>query len=399
MTSSHAAHRVKIQGLLLDPPDGADPYVVSVYVDEDFELFYRNPKVRVKCTVPNCDTLLSAKQMRKSGHRFFAIRTGYCTHNEVPLQTQADDVSIDAAPPLGGGGLESDEHTWVKSRFFRICRTLGVESIIEDQATHADVYVPSIKLALEYQRWNTNFIGRTQARATAGAQTLWMFPAHSKGAARSKKLAAFNKQVYERGGLYLSVVDNRDRRHDLRPWEDSRLNKHARLYVSGSVAVYDKENGCLKAGQRSLAVFLGQVIDGTRTLTPADIRERSGRVRRKLVWLEQSDLVALEQTKASTKAETTAPASGVEEPKRRPATTHLAEVELEQLSADTAGEVGPDNRGVTTPTADSDPPIKRSDRSETAQEADLHPESGSASESASPWQSLWHRIRRMMLGR
>lgn len=291
---SHRVKRVKIQGALLDPPDGGPPRSVSVYVDEDWEVIYRSPQVHVKCLVPSCPTLLTAKQMSVSGRRFFAVRSGGCSHNQVDLPVGPRDTEKTPVPPAGGGGLESDEHVWFKGRFFAIARALGLEAVIEHQPTHADVFLTDSRIVLEYQRWNSDFVGRARARAIAGGTTIWLFPNPPTGTQRTQKNRAFSDQVFNHGGLFVSVLNKNSRKEQLRPWEDSRLNMNARLYVSGSVVRFDETHQSLQRTRLSLATFLDDVVTGRRVLTDAPVRSASGTISRRRVWALTRDLHRLE---------------------------------------------------------------------------------------------------------
>lgn len=271
---------------------------VSVYIDEDWAQIYKNPQVRVKCAKEGCETLLTAKRMSRSGLRFFAIRSGGCSHNEVAIPVSDNDIERDASSMTDGGGPESDEHRWMKGRFFKIARALDLDAIIEHAPTHADVHLTDARLALEYQRWDTAFTGRTRARSIAGARTIWCFPELDADATDAKS-RAFKVQVFQHGAVFVSVRNKDNQAERLFPWENATQNRSARLYVSGSIAKYDGQRNCLTWGRLSMATFLKEVTDGTRVLTLARITSRKGVATRQLVWVRSTDLDRVDRPTAS----------------------------------------------------------------------------------------------------
>ncbi|GAB3619547.1 hypothetical protein GCM10027417_08070 [Glutamicibacter endophyticus] len=272
----HRTQRVKIRGLIMDPPSGNGPIEVCVNYQADWELIYKNPRILVKCLVESCETLLTAKRMSKSGLRFFAARSGNCSHNLVEIQVEQGEVEQDAANLVGGGGPEGNEHLWMKGRLLKIAQSLGAKAVVEHTPTRADVFLPDHDIALEYQRWNTNFARRTRQRALVGAaNTIWMFPWQPPGPPRTQARKAFNTAVFKHGGIYVAVR-NKDNPGELqRPWEDSSLERTARLYASGSIVVFDPDLGALVRKSRSLAKVLNQIISGDRILAKTMVLRRS----------------------------------------------------------------------------------------------------------------------------
>lgn len=307
--SPHVRHKatfqmVKIQGVLLDDPSRR---VVSVYDEDDWHDIHRNPSVRVGCMMRGCPTLLTAKVIARTGTRFLATRSGGCTHFEVkPPVPEAS---------AGGGGAETKEHDWVKGRLARVAASVNLEAIIEDARTRADVYLPGPKIALEYQRVATDFDLRTRMRRAAGAsRTLWLIAQQPLTTGPKNQLQKmFDEQVFQRGGLYLSVVDVDDYRTTLRPWENpSALNCRACLRVSGSVAGLSPEGDVFTRRGDSCAQFLADVAEGVRVLERVPIRPaKGGGASMRLAWVRATELERYETERAARAARATAPAPEV----------------------------------------------------------------------------------------
>jgi len=298
--ASHRTQRVRIRGLVLDLPGTNGPVEVCVNHQADWELIYKNPAIRVKCIVESCDTLLMAKRMSRSELRFLAVRSGGCSHNLVEMRVERGEVEQDPSKLVGGGGPEGDEHLWMKGRLFKIAQTLGAAAVVEHSLTRADVFLPEHNLVLEYQRWNTDFLRRTAQRSSKGAaRTIWMFPWQPPNAPRTRALKAFNKEVFENGGIYVAVRNEDDRRELQKPWEDASQERTARLYASGSIAAFDPDRGTLIRGERSLATVLAQIINGDRVLAHAVVLTKSnGREARARVWALRDDLASAEAAQA-----------------------------------------------------------------------------------------------------
>lgn len=289
--ATHRTQRVKIRGLVMNLPGEDAPFEVCVNHQAHWELIYKNPAVRVKCLVQSCDTLLTAKRMSRSGLRFLAVRSGGCSHNLVEVQVKQSETEQDPSELVGGGGPEGVEHLWMKDRLYRIAKALGAEAVVEHSLTRADVFLPEHNLVLEYQRWNTDFLGRTAQRTSAGAaRTIWMFPWQPPGAPPSHVHKAFNKEVFQNGGIYVAVLNMGGSREVQRPWEDASQESTARLYASGSIAVFDPRRMALVRTRLSLATVLAQIISGDRVLDRAIVlNKRTGRVAQAWVWALSDD--------------------------------------------------------------------------------------------------------------
>jgi hypothetical protein len=285
----------KIQGRWMNPPsrgsEPSRPVIISLYDDEDFFAVHLRPSCAVVCPLDGCGTRLTAKTNNRT--RWFAARRGSisCDHNLVPL-----------SPPTSRGGLETDEHRWMKARIARVCIVNGYDAFIEHQPTHADVFLPDSKIAIEYQRWDTEFDKRNLERSHAGAETtLWFFPEFPRQGQKEADNALvdlFKSRVRLHGGIFITPAHSSKRQKGRlivqEPWrnpEDREMSRTTRLFVSGSIVTYDSTNKGLKhTGSYGLHHFLGEVVRGERTLQHADVRIQNHGVVRKLVWVLTSDL-------------------------------------------------------------------------------------------------------------
>lgn len=306
---------------MLDPPAGGLPVEVCVNHQSDWELIYKNSEIRVKCLVESCETLLTAKRMSKSGLRFLAVRSGGCSHNLVEIPLERGEVEQDPSHLVGGGGPEGDEHLWMKGQLFKIARGLGLEAVIEHAPTRADVFLPEHHLALEYQRWDTDFHSRTAQRSSAGAErTLWMFPWQPPNAPRNRQLTAFNDAVFKHGGIYVSVWTKDRGREPQRPWEDASQERNARLYASGSIVKFDPDLKALVRTPCSLKTVLGQIISGERVLAYAMVlKKKNGREASARVWVLRDDLAQSEAVQKERRPDATQTTGTASAPKPEPA--------------------------------------------------------------------------------
>lgn len=296
-TSDRRTKPVKVRGLLLNPPDGGGPRPVYVNDDDDWLTIYRHPNLLVTCLTPSCPTRLIAKQMSKTGLRFFAhMSKPGCDHHLTNLPLEPDDVEIDPVAPGTGGGPESAEHLWVKGRLFTIAtKYLHQAAVVEESMTRADVYLPDAGIVLEYQRWATDFEKRSQQRRDAGAtRTIWLLPTEES------HQSSFQEAVGREGAMYLAVLSKEDHKRTLRPWEHPEDNRLARLYVSGSVVRFNSEDGRLERHGRSLYRVLDEIISGERILTEAPVyTKKTKTTTRERVWVLTEDLARLRAARAS----------------------------------------------------------------------------------------------------
>lgn len=277
--------------------------------NDDFALVHRHPEREVRCLKPGCPVLLTAVRNQR-GTRFFRAKSGTsCDHFDVIIEDRGEPpttATSDAHPPPGGGGPETDEHIWFKIRFHRICRALGLSTIIEDPRTHADVFLPAAGLALEYQRWATDFADRTAARKALGVRTLWLVPQlHDK----SERAAALGDQVFQHGGVYVGAFDTRTWK-PVTPWAHPSENEHGRLFVWGTVASYHPSTRTFRTGRKSLATFLDEVASGRRELHTVwvDSETKSSKPRRRYVWVLTSEFMMYTKDRAPKRIASPAPA-------------------------------------------------------------------------------------------
>ncbi|MDZ5144011.1 hypothetical protein [Microbacterium testaceum] len=266
---------------------------MTVTDDQDFLTVHHKPEFDIRCPDTACGSRLTPKQNR-SGTRWLAARPGEvrCDHHLVSLQPPS------TAGRGGGGGEETPEHRWMKARIARVCAVMGFDAFVEHAPTHADVFVADPGLALEYQRWDTAFALRDNARRSAGAtQTIWFFPEPPRRKltkAESARARVFREQVFQRGGVFITAAHQDDAQRIQKPWErpgDAELNRSTRLYVSASVVVYDRQNGSLKyARALPFHKFIRDVARGDRTLQDVRVRLKDGSHVRRRVWVLASDL-------------------------------------------------------------------------------------------------------------
>jgi len=278
----------------MNPPDANGPVEVCVNNPADWELIYKNPDLHVKCPVESCDTLLTAKYIKLTGRRFFAVRPGSidCHHSQADRSIGRGDIKQEQPEPNRGGGPEGDEHQWIKKRLFSIAKKkLDSGAVLEHQPTKADIFLPNHNLAIEYQRWDTDFRTRTRQRESAGAaRTIWLFPSVLPERAPSTLHKTFDREVFQRGGLYVDVLNRNDTKERQRPWEDASQNHTAHLYVRGPIAKYDDDKKELVYTTLSMVTFLKQVISGERALKMAPVTNRHNHKRTRLVWILLNDL-------------------------------------------------------------------------------------------------------------
>lgn len=298
--SSHRTKLVKTRGLLLDARSNEPLGEVYVYDQEDWARIYKNKALRVQCLQPGCDTRLVAKQMKASGLRFFAAMAGACDHYDTAMPVTPGDVEVDpfAEHLHGGGGPEGLEHLWMKGRLYGVARSLGLVAVVEDSYTRADVLLPDQNVALEYQRWDTDFGGRTRQREHAGArQTIWLlpWPGHDRGEALRKK---FDDVVYNDGGIYIEALQHGSW-EKMEPWKHPEQEFGTFLYASGSIVrLNEHDERYVVRCTRSWKKVLEEILGGERILAHAPvIKVKKRTVQTRLVWVLRSDLQRVEEAR------------------------------------------------------------------------------------------------------
>lgn len=132
-----------------------------VYDDDDWAAMKALPAGSLTCPRPGCSTLFGKPIQNARGTRFLRDMPGSsCSHPPY------------ARLELGGGGPMSVEHLWLEGRVARVCEVAGEIAFTEDYATHADIYVPGPRLAIEVQPWSTDYQRRTRARQRMGARAM-----------------------------------------------------------------------------------------------------------------------------------------------------------------------------------------------------------------------------------
>jgi len=217
----------------------------------------RTHRTELVCPQLGCSVPIEPVDMQ--GTRFLRNKRGWkdaCDHWQ--------ETTTDAEP---GGGPMSPRHVWHRDRLVRICESLGMEAIPEHPPTHADVYIPITQYALEIQLRDTDFIGRIQARASRGANTLWLLPPDISGKAVEDALFRLPSA---RLNVYDARVPPRARgNHPFAPWNDSKqLNRHARLEVYATVYVACDEAPYLRRRKMDCRQFLREVLAGQRVWVP-----------------------------------------------------------------------------------------------------------------------------------
>lgn len=100
-----------------------------------------------------------------------------------------------------------------------LCDDLGYEAMQEH--AYADVWVKNTPpLAIEVQRWATNFAVRFAARQAMGANVLWLLPE----SASSKKAG---QDLFRHPAARLRVLRRGSRTEEAKPWEPGHSGRPA----------------------------------------------------------------------------------------------------------------------------------------------------------------------------
>ena len=226
---------------LRDEPPRLRP--LWVYDADDWAEMMALPSGSLVCPDPACRSPFQVPQENSQGTRFLKDRQGSkCAH-------------VFAQPEKGGGPV-SAEHRWVQARIAKICDALGYRAIPEHYPSYADVYLPDLDFAIEYQRWKTDVSKRDAARRSVGAKhVLWLFPPY----VNDKKSCGF---LFGSSCARIEVVDMHTRR-PVEPWKYPEQSRTARLYIYGTVARSVEGEG-LRTGRHDAMTFLGEVLSGDR---------------------------------------------------------------------------------------------------------------------------------------
>lgn len=231
------------------------------YVDDpdDLERIKDCAAGQLGCHVGDCAAVYKKPIENKTGTRYLAAMPGRgCEHGL-------------ARPDLGGGRM-SDEHLWIQHRLLKVLSMIVTEvfpdrpdePVLEHPASHADLYVVQTKLALEVQRWPTDFRERAAARQQDGGQVIWLVT--EKLAPRAWRAGVFTDVP----AVTIAYEDPHDRERLLTPWASRADHRAARLKVYGNVARLHR--GQLVTGREDAFMFLREVIEGERVWYPATSR-------------------------------------------------------------------------------------------------------------------------------
>lgn len=224
-----------------------------VHDDDDWATMRALPAGSLTCPSPGCSTLFGRPIQNARGTRFLRDMPGSsCGHDPY------------ARSDLGGGGLMSAEHLWLEGRVARVCEVAGQVAITEHYATHADVYVPGRQLAIEVQRWSTDYQRRTRARQRAGASVLWLLP-EDGGAPNARSTT---RALFELPAARLRVHRRGNRQELLQPWLHPDQRREARLTVFGTVGRLNRQTMKLESRMHDLAAFLDEIFSGRRHWYP-----------------------------------------------------------------------------------------------------------------------------------
>lgn len=194
------------------------------------------------CPKPGCRAELVPVE-RQTGTRFLRNRPGTSDCGHAFARGQ-------------GGGPPSPEHRWLQQRLVMLCDDLGYEAMQEH--AYADVWVRNTPpLAIEVQRWATNFAVRSAARQALGANVLWLLPE----SASSKKAG---QDLFRHPAARLRVLRRGSRTEEARPWEPGHSGRVV-LWVGATVMCPGQDSLTLvSAGNYDAREFLREVLSGER---------------------------------------------------------------------------------------------------------------------------------------
>jgi hypothetical protein len=256
--------------------------VYCVDDDADWEAIRELRGGQLICHRPDCNAPYKKPiEHKATGLRFLAAMPDLACRHGL------------ARPDLGGGPM-SEEHQWLQGRLYVILRPLlkkvfpssDIPPIIEHSETRADVYVAQAKLALEVQRWPTDFQERTEARQQDGGQVIWLVTEGYKDAAWKAGLMSRVPAVI------VAVEDPTDRSRRLFPWKNRQDHRVSRLRFYGTVA--QMKDGRLTTRSIFPHLFFHGVLSGERVWyppgTPGVVHANDGRPWRSGFWALRTEL-------------------------------------------------------------------------------------------------------------
>lgn len=192
----------------------------------------------------------------------------------------------------------------------RICEVLGYEAIPEHYETRADVWVPEARLAIEVQRWATDYRKRTQNLAGKGADVLWLMPEEGEQPYAPPTIDA----VYNLPSARLKVHARGDRDTLLAPWINDADQAKAVLSVFGTSARLARERDRLHTGYTDFKRFLHEILTDRRHWYPP--RTPNLPYAWKGAWILDDDLEHLRQQQQQRRPAPTPPIETPPEPER-----------------------------------------------------------------------------------
>ena len=190
------------------------------------------------------------------------------------------------------------DHVWLQKRLARVCeRKLGLETVIEDRSSYADVLVatPTGRWALEVQRVATDIAGRTAERLRRGVLPLWLLP---------ESAPVRSDELFRYPCARIRVVDVRNPRSlvAFEPWVDPELSRRAWLQIGGTAMTRRSGEPDLRYTWLDADVFLQEVFTGARTHRSVTLATWSSP---RTGWIRGDDLAEAEQESAAAVTHTT----------------------------------------------------------------------------------------------
>jgi hypothetical protein len=224
-----------------------------VYDPDDWEKIRALSRGMLTCPEPGCPVSFQKPRSNHKGTRWLArMAEANCSHAD--------------SRPASLGGQVSPQHRWLQARIVRICDVLNYRAEPEHKPTNSDIYLPTHRLSIEVQRWNTKFDDRTNARFDAGAhRVLWLLTEDAKGKRAERAL-------FRHPSARLRVHHMNDRNQILTPWDNPAEHPVARLLVYGTVAALNSDDMTLQNRRYDLMKFLKEIVDDERAWYPPGTR-------------------------------------------------------------------------------------------------------------------------------
>ncbi|SKC53936.1 hypothetical protein SAMN06295973_1795 [Plantibacter cousiniae] len=217
-------------------------YPLWVYDDDDWSKMKDLPVGDLTCPKPGCRAELVPVE-RKTGTRFLRNRPGTSDCGHAFARGQ-------------GGGPPSAEHRWFQQRLVMLCADLGYEAMQEH--AYADVWVQAKPpLAIEVQKWATNFTVRSAARQSNGADVLWLLP-------ESASSRQAGQDLFRHPAARIRVLRRGSRTEEARPWEPGHSGRVV-LWIGATVMRPSPDGlSLVSAGNYDAREFLREVLNHER---------------------------------------------------------------------------------------------------------------------------------------